>query len=121
MRKETMGGADGSNGAKQGQQAAASQTVTVLSKPAAKSGSGPQDEEIRGKAYDSRLMRRLITYLFPYKWACITSIVAILLKAAADVLGPYLTMVAVDLYLKPAADGSPQEAAADAAGGVAAH
>jgi ATP-binding cassette subfamily B protein len=47
--------------------------------------------------------------------------VAILLKAAADVLGPYLTIVAVDLYLKPAADRTPQAAAADAAGGVAAH
>jgi ATP-binding cassette, subfamily B, multidrug efflux pump len=74
--------------------------------PKASAKSGPaQDEEILGKAYDSRLMRRLITYLFPYKWACIISIVAVLLKAAADVLGPYLTMVAVDLYLAPANSG----------------
>jgi ATP-binding cassette, subfamily B, multidrug efflux pump len=73
-------------------------------KPAARSGPA-QDEEILGKAYDNRLMGRLITYLFPYKWACITSIVAVLLKAGADVLGPYLTMVAVDLYLAPASPG----------------
>jgi ATP-binding cassette subfamily B multidrug efflux pump len=88
---------------------------------AAKPSSTQQDDDVVGKAYDSRLMRRLITYLYPYKWACILSIVAILLKAAADVLGPYLTMVAVDLYLKPAADSTPQAAAVDAASGVAAH
>jgi ATP-binding cassette subfamily B protein len=90
-------------------------------KSAAKPSSTQQDDDVVGKAYDSRLMRRLITYLYPYKWPCIASIVAILLKAAADVLGPYLTIVAVDLYLKPAADRTPQAAAADAAGGVAAH
>jgi ATP-binding cassette subfamily B protein len=66
-------------------------------------------------------MGRLITYLYPYKWACITSIVAIILKASADVLGPYLTMVAVDLYLTPAVQKTPQEAAAMAARGVKGH
>ncbi|MGA2960298.1 MAG: ABC transporter ATP-binding protein [Candidatus Korobacteraceae bacterium] len=67
------------------------------------------------------MMRRLITYLFPYKWACIASIVAILLKAGADVLGPYLTMVAVDLYLTPAWQKTPQEAVASAARGAEGH
>ncbi|HKO12755.1 MAG TPA: ABC transporter ATP-binding protein, partial [Acidobacteriaceae bacterium] len=80
-----------------------------------------QEEEVLGKAYDSRLMGRLIRYLFPYKWACITSIVAILLKAGADVLGPWITMVAVDLYLTPAIQKTPQEAAFQAARGVAGH
>jgi ATP-binding cassette subfamily B protein len=89
-------------------------------KPAPKSGS-QQDDDVVGKAYDSRLMRRLITYLYPYKWTCIASIFAILLKAGADVLGPYLTTVAVDLYLKPAADKTSQAAAADALRGAAAH
>jgi ATP-binding cassette subfamily B multidrug efflux pump len=90
-------------------------------KPRAKPGAAQQDEDVVGKAYDSRLMRRLITYLYPYKWACIASIVAILLKAGADVLGPYLTMVAVDLYLTPAIARTPQGAAAAAARGVAGH
>ena len=27
-----------------------------------------QEEEVLGKAYDGRLMRRLLTYLRPYKW-----------------------------------------------------
>ena len=76
----------------------------TAAKPAARSGPA-QEEEILGKAYDNRLMGRLIRYLYPYKWACITSIIAVLLKAGADVLGPYLTMVAVDLYLAPASQG----------------
>ena len=90
-----------------------------------KAGSKPsaaqQDDDVVGKAYDSRLMRRLITYLFPYKWACIASIVAIFLKAGADVLGPYLTMVAVDLYLTPAWQKTPQAVAVAAARGVHQH
>ena len=90
-------------------------------KPGAKPSAAQQDEDVVGKAYDSRLMRRLITYLHPYKWACIASIVAILLKAAADVLGPYLTMVAVDLYLTPAIAKTPQAATAAAARGAQGH
>jgi ATP-binding cassette subfamily B protein len=58
-----------------------------------------QEDEIVGKAYDGRLMRRLIRYLYPYKVAAITSLVAILIKAGSDVLGPYLTKVAVDRYM----------------------
>ncbi|HLH33962.1 MAG TPA: ABC transporter ATP-binding protein [Alloacidobacterium sp.] len=58
-----------------------------------------QEDEIVGKAYDGRLMRRLIRYLYPYKFAAITSLIAILIKAGSDVLGPYLTKVAVDRYM----------------------
>src|SRR5579872_1613138 len=59
------------------------------------------EEEVLGKAYDSRLMKRLLTYLGPYKWQVGVSLIAILLKAGADVLGPYLTAVVVDKYLAP--------------------
>jgi len=58
-----------------------------------------QEEEVLGKAYDSRLMKRLLAYLAPYKWQTLLAIVAILVKAGADVLGPYLTKVAIDKYL----------------------
>jgi len=57
------------------------------------------DEEVVGKAYDSRLMRRLLGYLKPYKLQTGLSAVATILKAGADVLGPYLTKVAVDTYM----------------------
>jgi ATP-binding cassette, subfamily B, multidrug efflux pump len=60
-----------------------------------------QEEEVLGKAYDSRLMRRLLTYLRPYRWQVTIAIASILLKSGADVLGPYLVKVAVDRYLAP--------------------
>jgi ATP-binding cassette subfamily B multidrug efflux pump len=60
-----------------------------------------QEEEVLGKAYDSRLMRRLLAYLRPYRWQVVIALVSIVLKAGADILGPYLTKVAIDLYLAP--------------------
>ena len=61
-----------------------------------------QEEEILGKAYDSRLMARLLKYLRPYSWQVAIALVSIFLKSFADVLGPYLTKVAIDRYLAPA-------------------
>jgi ATP-binding cassette subfamily B protein len=60
-----------------------------------------QEEEVLGKAYDSRLMARLLKYLRPYRWQVAVALVSILLKSFADVLGPYLTKVAIDRYLDP--------------------
>ncbi|MGP0018713.1 MAG: ABC transporter ATP-binding protein [Candidatus Sulfotelmatobacter sp.] len=60
-----------------------------------------QEEEVLGKAYDSRLMRRLLTYLRPYRWQVTIAIVSIIVKSFCDVLGPYLVKVAVDRYLAP--------------------
>ena len=59
------------------------------------------EEEVLGKAYDSRLMKRLLRYLRPYRWQVVVALVSIVLKACADVLGPFLTMVAIDRYLAP--------------------
>jgi len=58
-----------------------------------------QEEEVLGKAYDGRLMRRLLTYLRPYKWHVAVALAAIILKSMLDVLGPYLTKIAIDKYL----------------------
>ena len=58
-----------------------------------------QEEEVLGKAYDGRLMRRLVTYLRPYKWHVLVALLAIILKSVADVLGPFLTKIAIDKYL----------------------
>jgi ATP-binding cassette, subfamily B, multidrug efflux pump len=58
-----------------------------------------QEEEVLGKAYDGRLMRRLLTYLRPYKWHVAVALAAIILKSVLDVLGPYLTKIAIDKYL----------------------
>ena len=64
------------------------------------------EEEVLGKAYDSRLMKRLLRYLAPYKWQTVLALVAIVLKAFADVVGPYLTKTAVDKYLASGPAGS---------------
>src|SRR6185437_6243165 len=58
-----------------------------------------QDDDIVGKACDGRLMRRLLTYLRPYKLQTAFSAVAIIFKAGTDVVGPYLVKVAVDTYM----------------------
>jgi len=59
------------------------------------------DDDVVGKAYDGRLMRRLFRYLTPYKLQVSISAVAIVLKAGSDVLGPYFVKVAVDTYFAP--------------------
>ncbi len=58
-----------------------------------------QDDDVVGKVYDARLMRRLMRYLSPYKLQVILSASSILIKAASDVAGPYLVKVAVDAYM----------------------
>src|SRR5258706_5814713 len=58
-----------------------------------------QEEEVLGKAYDGRLMRRLVTYPRPYKWHVAVALAAIILKSVLDVLGPFLTKIAIDKYL----------------------
>jgi ATP-binding cassette subfamily B protein len=58
-----------------------------------------QDDDVVGKVYDGRLMRRLLTYLRPYTLQTALSAFAILFKAATDVAGPYLVKIAVDTYM----------------------
>lgn len=58
-----------------------------------------QDDEIIGKAYDSRLMKRLLKYVKPYKPYIILSIFLNILTAALEPVRPYLTKIAVDNYI----------------------
>jgi ATP-binding cassette subfamily B multidrug efflux pump len=55
-----------------------------------------QEEEVLGKAYDARLMRRLIKYLKPYRWYVALGIVLSLLVSAMEAVRPYFTKIAVD-------------------------
>jgi ATP-binding cassette subfamily B protein len=59
------------------------------------------EEEVLGKAYDSRLMRRLLGYMRPYRGYVAISLVFLLLQSVLQVLGPLLTKIAVDRYLAP--------------------
>ena len=61
-----------------------------------------QEEEVLGKAYDSRLMSRLITYLRPYKPYVALALVLILLESSLEVAFPWLTKIAIDGYIAAA-------------------
>jgi ATP-binding cassette subfamily B protein len=65
-------------------------------KDSRKSEPGKPGEEVTGKVYDSRLMRRLAVYLRPYWWQTCISALSVSLKSLCDVTGPYLVMVAID-------------------------
>lgn len=57
------------------------------------------DDEILGKAYDARLMGRILKYLKPYWRFLILSAIFLLLHTATQILGPYLTKIAIDRYI----------------------
>lgn len=54
---------------------------------------GFHEEEILGKAYDSRLMRRLMEYLRPYWRLTFFALIAILLYGVLQAVPPYLLKV----------------------------
>jgi ATP-binding cassette subfamily B multidrug efflux pump len=58
-----------------------------------------QDDEILGKAYDARLMRRLLGYLRPYWRQVLMACAAILVGAGAALAQPYLIKVAIDEHI----------------------
>ena len=70
------------------------------------SGSKQGDEEALGKVYDWRLIRRLMTYLRPYRRLVALSTLFLTLHSLIQVVGPYLIQVAVDRYLNPVAKAS---------------
>jgi ATP-binding cassette subfamily B protein len=57
------------------------------------------DEEVLGKAYDARLMRRLLTYLRPYWRQVLVALFAILAGAAGQLAQPYLIKTAIDQHI----------------------
>jgi ATP-binding cassette subfamily B protein len=57
------------------------------------------DEEVIGKAYDARLMRRLLTYLSPYRGRVALAASAIVGHSILELAPPYLTKVVIDRYI----------------------
>ncbi len=57
------------------------------------------EDEVLGKAYDSKLMRRLLGFVRPYKKYVIFAIILNIIVAALGPLRPYLTKIAVDNYI----------------------
>jgi ATP-binding cassette subfamily B multidrug efflux pump len=56
----------------------------------------PHEEDVLGRAYDHRLMRRLLGYLRPYRPRVIAAIVVVIFDAVVQLAGPWLTMQAID-------------------------
>jgi ATP-binding cassette subfamily B multidrug efflux pump len=64
--------------------------------------SNAHEEEALGKAYDSRLMRRLLAYMRPYKWRVIFALTLTLAVTPLEMAPPKLFQVTIDRYLTPA-------------------
>ena len=58
-----------------------------------------QEEEVLGKAYDSRLMKRLLVYLLPYRTTVLFAFFLIVVESAIEICFPLMTMLAVDNYM----------------------
>jgi ATP-binding cassette, subfamily B, multidrug efflux pump len=57
------------------------------------------EEEVLGKAYDARLMRRLLQYLRPYKPQVALALAAIISASILQLAQPYLMKLAIDRYI----------------------
>lgn len=55
-----------------------------------------QEEEALGKAYDARLMRRLLKYLKPYRWHVAGALLVLLLGSWMAIIGPWVTQRVID-------------------------
>ena len=58
-----------------------------------------QEEEVLGKAYDSRLMKRLLVYLLPYRTTVMFAFFLIVVESTLEIAFPLMTMLAVDNYM----------------------
>jgi ATP-binding cassette subfamily B multidrug efflux pump len=60
------------------------------------------EEEALGKAYDSRLMRRLLQYMKPYKWRVVLALIMVAIVTPLELAPPLIFRKAIDSYFVPA-------------------
>ncbi|MBA0083786.1 MAG: ATP-binding cassette domain-containing protein, partial [Acidobacteria bacterium Pan2503] len=60
------------------------------------------EEEALGKAYDSRLMRRLLKYLKPYSWRVVLALALVAVVTPLELAPPAIFQKAIDGYFVPA-------------------
>ncbi len=58
------------------------------------------EEQVLGKAYDARLMRRLLGYVKPYRSSAALALFYIVAGSGLSVLPPYLTKLAIDQSIR---------------------
>ena len=64
------------------------------------------EEEALGKAYDSRLMKRLLEYLRPYRWRVILALALVAIVTPLELAPPILFQRVIDRFLVPGAGGA---------------
>lgn len=57
------------------------------------------EEEVIGKAYDSRLMKRLLTYARPYWKNMLLAVLMLAVITGAELARPYITKIAIDDHM----------------------
>jgi ATP-binding cassette, subfamily B, multidrug efflux pump len=70
------------------------------------------EEEALGKAYDARLMRRLMQYLHPYRWRVVLALALVAVVTPLELAPPGLFQIAIDRYFTPALSAKIPENAA---------
>lgn len=63
-----------------------------------------QEDEILGKAYDARLVRRLWGFVRPYWKLLLGAVASMVLASGVDLLSPFITQKAIDEYIVPVVD-----------------
>lgn len=71
-----------------------------------------QEEDVVGKAYDARLMRRLAVYARPYGWLVAAALCCLLVDGLMQLVGPLMTQRVIDVALPAHDDGMIIRAAA---------
>lgn len=59
------------------------------------------EEEALGKAYDARLMRRLLKYARPYRFHLILAVILLICGSALQLLLPVMVQIGIDNYVMP--------------------
>ena len=59
------------------------------------------EEEVLGRAYDSRLLKRLLTYLKPYWFQVAVGVLILFIVTGLELAGPFLIKEAIDRHIEP--------------------
>ena len=62
---------------------------------------GYHEEEILGKAYDARLMRRLLKYTRSYRWIIALAVFTLMINALSQTSLAFVTKIGIDDYIMP--------------------
>ena len=69
------------------------------------------EEEVLGKAYDGRLMRRLLGYMRPYRWSVVFALCLVAIVTPLELAPPFIFKSAIDKYFTPFVNNAITESA----------